>query len=527
MEELMGQSPRIFQGELSDRELLQDLKYRLSHGLPFYARTINYKKDRSTYYVDWQIHPIRDAVGDVTHYVSIQRDVTQEIQSEKNFNHRLKNEIALASMSLLLLQPQTRFDVFNEALEQLVVFAGISSASVYSLKTMNGTEINRSLPTLEIVRFSHFSPMRKLPNQLNLQPEWVETLQGGIPLILKRTNPSVLEKSTLALLESESALLLGIRTNLPEFTNYFLLITEEKQDRIWTEEDILLMKTGANIISAYLERKAHMEELTNHRNRLEALIRERTQDLVKALDQAESAYRAKSDFLATMSHELRTPLNSIIGFTKLIHIPEHDTNGKKYLDYIHSSGTHLLKLINEILDMARMESGNLEIRWETLPLLDLLEQSIGSLLPDYQRKSLTVRKDFPPMGNLYVQGDDKKLKQVFLNLLSNAVKFAMPNTDIVIRVSSIERFDHEYETVSIANYGAGIPSKDRARIFEKFIQLDRDKSATTSTGTGLGLAIAKLLIEAIGGWIEVESEEEEGWTVFTVLIPKMQVRDIK
>jgi signal transduction histidine kinase len=248
--------------------------------------------------------------------------------------------------------------------------------------------------------------------------------------------------------------------------------------------------------------------------RLEALVEE----LRIAQRQAESATRAKSDFLASMSHELRTPLNGIILYSELLQ-EEADDNGMKGsirdLQRIQSSGKHLLELINGILDLSKIEAGKMALsleRFDVKEMLDELVDSIGSLVQK-NRNGLTVCCP-PDVGAMY--GDITKTRQIILNLLSNAAKFT---TEGAITVS-VRRCDHEGTPsieFSIADTGIGMTPNQCKRVFEPFTQAD----VTTTRkygGSGLGLAIVSSFCELMGGTIALESRPGEG-SRFTVQLP--------
>jgi len=230
--------------------------------------------------------------------------------------------------------------------------------------------------------------------------------------------------------------------------------------------------------------------------------------------------RLKSEFLATMSHELRTPLNSILGFSDVLSTASNLTDRqKKYLLNIVSSGQHLLALINDILDLAKMEAGKMEIHPTDVSVPDFIDHVTASILPLAERKNIDLQSEVDPATPLLRQ-DLGKLQQVMNNLLSNAVKFTPEGGRI--RVSAMP-VGNDLIELNVADTGVGIPLEDQAAIFEKFRQgrqlPDQNDSLTREyEGTGLGLSIVKEITKLLGGEVFLDSEFGKGST-FTVRLP--------
>ncbi|MGE5612608.1 MAG: ATP-binding protein [Bacillota bacterium] len=229
--------------------------------------------------------------------------------------------------------------------------------------------------------------------------------------------------------------------------------------------------------------------------------------------------RLKSEFLANVSHELRTPLNSILGFAELLKdaYPAIDAKVNRYVQNILTSGRNLLDLINDLLDLAKIEAGRMEVRSEPLSLTDLFEGLISILKPLAEKKDLalvaSVASDVPIM-----QTDPAKLQQVLYNFLSNAIKFSPVSGQIEVRA---ERCNEERVRISVVDQGPGVPPDKQDLIFEKFRQIDG--SATREHGgTGLGLAISKELTTLLGGSIGVQSTPGQGATFWITLPLKIE-----
>ncbi|QXP59361.1 PAS domain S-box protein [Olleya sp. HaHaR_3_96] len=262
------------------------------------------------------------------------------------------------------------------------------------------------------------------------------------------------------------------------------------------------------------DRKKSEIELEKYRNNLEQLVASRTSDLEKEKVKAQSADLMKSAFLATMSHELRTPMNSIIGFTGIL-LKELagplNNEQKKQITMVKNSGIHLLSLINDVLDISKIEAGKLKVTFSPFNYLESLEKVTAFLLPQISTKGLTLSTQISEM-EVILDSDQGRVEQVLLNLLSNAIKFSNEGA-IIIKVAIVD----QVLVTQIVDQGIGIRSKDINKLFIPFAQLEiGDKSK--QEGTGLGLSICKNLVEKLGGTIEVQSQIGKG-SNFTFKLP--------
>ena len=266
-----------------------------------------------------------------------------------------------------------------------------------------------------------------------------------------------------------------------------------------------------SIFSDISERKKTEKELTKYREHLEDLVRQRTEELTVARNQAEAANRSKSTFLANMNHELRTPLNAVIGFSQLMEkdvslSPKQQFNA----EIIGASGRHLLTLINDILELSKIESGKMEMRPEPVTLIDLLEQVVAMLRLRAEQAGISLRLEtvaVPPVVDL----DAAMLRQVLLNLLSNAIKFT-PGGKIAVQVRGYDASEDGdiHLAFSVSDNGIGISAEDQERIFSPFEQAGPSHQG----GTGLGLTISRQYVHMMGGELRVASKPGEGATFY-------------
>jgi two-component system, cell cycle sensor histidine kinase PleC len=265
-----------------------------------------------------------------------------------------------------------------------------------------------------------------------------------------------------------------------------------------------------------------IEDITE-KMRLERELAERTRDAEKAQSEAEAATRAKSDFLANMSHELRTPLNSIIGFSEVLEdelLGSLNASQRENVQYILKAGRHLLSLINDILDLSKVESGKMELEVDRVSLKGILDASLVMHREKALRHGISLDLQMEPVTDMVIEADERKLKQILFNLLNNAVKFTPDGGSVRVMARGITGAQ-EIE-ISIEDTGIGIKPEDIPKLFKEFSQLDSvyDKKYK---GTGLGLALTKKLVELNGGHIQVSSEFGKG-SRFTFVIPVRQAR---
>jgi len=291
--------------------------------------------------------------------------------------------------------------------------------------------------------------------------------------------------------------------------------------KIWASMNVRAVRDITGTILYYettsqniTKRKRAEEELNKYRLHLEELIRERTNELMQAKERAESADRLKSAFLASMSHELRTPLNSIIGFTGiLLQGLTGDLNDeqKKQLNIVRNSAHHLLSLINDVLDISKIEAGQLQVEHEPFDLSSSIRKVEETIRPLAETKGLNFDIMIDPHVGI-ITGDARRFEEVILNLLSNAIKFTEQGR-VTVTVTS----DSDRVIIRVADTGIGIRTEDIDKIFKPFQQVDSGLTRKYE-GTGLGLTICKKLVRLMGGDIMVESEYGKG-SVFTITLP--------
>ncbi len=309
------------------------------------------------------------------------------------------------------------------------------------------------------------------------------------------------------------------------------IAVQDQRERDWNETDFGLLRLFASRAAAELKRRNHERALEGANNQLQRANASLRREVAARLEMegqlaeakhaaeaaecvAESASQAKSKFLAHMSHELRTPLNGILGYAQLLKRSKSLTLEERAgIDVIEQSGEHLLTLINDLLDLAKIEAGRLDLHASGFELPLLLKQVADLIAVRATQAGLDFRCHLSPDLPLHVRADERALRQVLLNLLGNAVKFTQQGS-VELRASQLGCNEGRCRVrFEVRDTGAGIAPEDRARIFEPF---DRGSGGNRRVeGTGLGLAITRRLLEAMGGSIEVAGAPGEG-SVFTV-----------
>ena len=290
------------------------------------------------------------------------------------------------------------------------------------------------------------------------------------------------------------------------------------------EECVLGLDAGADdcLVSPFSARqllarvRAHLN-LSRMRREAAKVLKDLYQTSEIARVRAEAASRAKSDFLAVMSHELRTPLNAISGYVQLLEMGafgEISDTQRDVLGRIDRSQRHLLRLINDVLNLARVESGQVEYALEAVPVVDVISNVLPMVEPQLMTKGLDRAVEVPK--TLKVWADREKTQQVLLNLLANAVKFTP--TGGSIRVDARRNGEKNFVELRVTDTGPGIPEDKRQAVFEPFVQVDSSRTRQAS-GTGLGLAISRDLARGMGGDLRLTSEVGLGST-FSLLLPE-------
>ncbi|MBI9066640.1 MAG: PAS domain S-box protein [Salinivirgaceae bacterium] len=482
--EVIGKNPRILKSGEEKPEVYINMWATISKGEIWNGELHNKKKSGELFWEDVYITPLKDANANITHYIGLKEDVTQKKETQKVL---LKNR---ANLSALIENTQ---DIIWSVDKNYQIIE-INRNKIKDFYKKNKVVLEQGSNTIETIKNAD---ERKLWKQ-----RYTESLQG------KTVN-------------FEEQVGEGKKQKFIEFSLNPILF-----------EDGTIMG-----VSCFAKNITHLKrvelEIKKLNEDLEERVRERTDELVvanqnieEAMKEAEAANVAKSEFLANMSHEIRTPMNAIIGFSDLLSKMVNDNLSKSYLESIRSSSKSLLSLINDILDLSKIEAGRFEMQYEFVDadgffdeIRVLFENKINESSLDFK---IELQQDLPK--GLFI--DEIRLRQILVNLLGNAVKFTHEG-HIKLKV------EYEYHlrrdssekmidlSIHVEDTGIGMSESFQKKLFESFSQQE-GQSVKKYGGTGLGLSITKKLVELMKGSISVESESKKGTTV-TVFIPNVVV----
>jgi PAS domain S-box-containing protein len=306
----------------------------------------------------------------------------------------------------------------------------------------------------------------------------------------------------------------ALRGGRKDYTNQFRCRRADGEWR-WLHETVRIeaLTPGrwhcVGVCTDVTEQKRTEEELEARVGRRTAKIMEVNAQLVMAKQEADRANHAKSEFLSRMSHELRTPLNAILGFGQILEKQPLTPLQEESIHYILKGGQHLLSLINEILDIARVESGHIELSLEPISIAEIVSESCALVRPLAAENSIHLDVSDTMLGGSYVLADRQRLKQVLINLLSNAIKYNHPGGQV--RVYCLPPSNDRLR-LAVQDTGPGMTSEEQQRLFTPFERLNAARSGIE--GTGLGLAVAQRLVDAMGGSLTLESLPDKGTTFF-------------
>ena len=283
------------------------------------------------------------------------------------------------------------------------------------------------------------------------------------------------------------------------------------EERFWSPRNIPVLDESGQL--AYIVHRAEdvteFVRLTKRRTEQDAEIFLRTQELQQLNEQLQAADRAKNEFLSRMSHELRTPLAAIMGFSELFALADLDEKKNEWAATLLKAGKHLLQLVDEVLDISRIEAGELSISVEPVAVAPLLADAMEMIQPMAEGRRVTIHQPDIEDGCHYVRADTQRLKQVLINLHSNAVKYNREGGEVEV---SAERAGSDWVRIHVTDTGPGVDPDSFEKLFTPFERLD---AGADVQGTGLGLALSRSLVEAMQGSLTVSSTPGEGST-FTV-----------
>lgn len=486
-EDFKEQGKQRYNPESSVKTAPYQIAYKRKDGLEFKGETLG--------------TPVKSSTGDILGYLGIIRDVSERIQVEA-----ILKSLAAGTSAL-------QFESFiDDALERLTdvyqceyAFIGKMMPDGKHMEVLKVRSKNESANN-----FDYFVDGRQCSEYLLDGTPCKDVIDNKGFLQLHDVLARYPEDNMLAELSVDSYF--GAPLHASDGSTIGILAVMDTQPMVldeWTEPVLDVFATRA---AMELERDVVNQELSNHREHLEELVDERSVELMAAVKEAEQANASKSEFLSSMSHELRTPMNAILGFGQLLEMDSDELSDDQYnnVQEILEAGSHLLTLINEVLDLAKIESGNLKIEIENVQLTEPLSQSLKLIKSQATANNLTIVNNIPS-NDYIIKADVMRFKQVLLNLLTNAVKYNTVQGSIIL---DSEIMDNQRLRISVTDTGKGLNKIEINKLFTAFERLD---AVDNVEGTGIGLVISKHLIELMDGSIGIKSIVGQGSTFWIEL----------
>jgi len=517
--EVLGRNPRMLKSGHQDAVFYQELWETITAGHTWTGVFINRRKNGSLYHEEATVFPIRNAAGEIINYAAVKRDITDWVRAQEaleQYIERLRIQYAISGAILAAWSPE---EIARSALRHIRRLVPCQGAGIvmFDLKTQEAVPF--AVYADDVVR-----PGKGARLPLERKGEIEELWQGkilverdllgsrprdggfgsGSPLVVQALPATTVRSYVVAPLIAQGELI-------------GCLALGAARPGAFAPEHVDISREVADQIAVALHQARLREQVSQHAAELELRVAERTGELSAANVELARANRLKDEFLAAVSHELRTPLNAILSLTQGLEEQVFGPLNDKQLKSLHGvgeSGRHLLSLINDVLDVAKIQAGKLELEICPVAVEKVCRASLGMVKQAAEMKRLKV---FFSLGGdvTMVQADPSRLKQVLFNLLDNAVKFTPEGGRIGLEVVGDEAQGLVH--FAVWDTGIGIARDDLAKLFQPFVQLDASL-ARRYQGTGLGLMLVRRLTEMHGGAVSVESELGQG-SRFTVALP--------
>jgi PAS domain S-box-containing protein len=498
LDEVIGRIPGdVLQGPGSDPQTKAFMRERIRKKQPFQAEVLNYHKSGRQYWVSFEVQPLLNDAGEVVHFMAIERDITTPRAANAGLRTQFRIAQLLASDRSLEEVAEEMMEIIGSGLEWDVAILWMHDPDSDCLQPFQtwASEASAYDDFFSAVGTGAIATDDSLPGRTwrAKSAQWIENL-GRYPEV---------ERSSAAFAAGfKSAAATPIRIG-PSALGVIEMVS--RLDEAFDEDRLRVLAAMGSQIAQFVQRADSRDKL-----------QQRSDELIRLNQDLAAANRAKDEFLASISHEIRTPLNGVIGAADALDATRLDAEQKEALDTIGASADHLHSLLNDVLDLSRIEAGHLALSPEPVEMSRFIEDTVRIFRPIARQKKLNFVLDAPTPPNLSVAIDATRLRQVLVNLLGNAFKFTSKGKVLL-------QFRHETSDglvsldFRIEDTGIGIPQDRVDQLFLPFSQLDFSRTRRFG-GTGLGLAISRQLITMMAGTLELEPKTKPGSSFHVQLI---------
>ena len=556
LEDVIGKNPRILKsGDTTEQEYTH-LWEMISSGNEWHGEFHNKKRNGDLYWEQASISSIKDYNGEITHYVAVKEDITLRKQAELELFQQLERERMVSELALSIRQSLDLSEILNSAVLELKRVLRVDRVLIYGLKPDESGKVlaesttDRMESILGVECSQEVFPESIHQSYINGRVYQVEDIDA-LPIVDESSTCMVQfcrklkikAKLVIAIVQNENLWGLLVAQHSEPFhwqtwaTDLLFQVSNQlaiaisqanlyQQIQIELAEKIQAEK-ALQVLNQELEDRVEQRTVDLKRSELE--LQKNNESLALANIELARATRLKDEFLANMSHELRTPLNAILGMSEVLQeeiLGKLSERQKKAVTTIESGGQHLLAVITDILDLAKIESGKLELHIENTGIEKLCNDSFVFIKQLAHKKNIQLICNIPDRlkqtQSVYIQVDELRMRQALINLLTNAVKFTPDGGTITLEAQITEVADegeqHKvYIDFLVIDTGIGISPEDIGKLFQNFVQIDSALNRKYA-GTGLGLSLVKKIVEMHGGSVGLESEFNIG-SKFMIRLP--------
>lgn len=503
----------------SNLEFINKYHQAVVDGQEINMNTRHIKKDGSFQYADLHLLPFK--TGNNTYVCTIWKDITEQVEQKKQLDYKYSK----LNTFLEVLEKLTKTKAFKEGNIDTYLWRIVEVIS----KTLDIDRVSIRLYTddqKELKSYAMYDKIKK--RQLNgksLKEEEHSHFFNYIKneRLIKIDDISSNEdlKSMIEVFFSKDGMiqsLLASKINIGnEIAGYVFF--QSRRKITWSHDDILF----ANQISSNISMALINAKLIAHNEQLENMVEQRTIELKRQIEIAQKANQAKSQFLSNISHEIRTPLNAILGFISLVEKEKLGSDLKTYFERIENGANQLFDIVNDVLDMSKIESGKMIIHLKWNDVKKQLDDVVQSFESQFKQKNINLIQEVK-LNHQYFFTDELRVRQILNNLISNAYKFTEYGQVSISLNEEVVDLEHTRLTFVVKDTGIGIKREDQKKLFSPFVQLEQADTKHYQ-GTGLGLSITKSLVEAMNGTISFESEWGRGSTFVVNLLVEFKQMD--